>query len=149
MKNKKVYFAKMVLVCGTLALAACGMVKKDENASVIQRKAVQRWDYLIAHQADKAYDFLSPGYRATTTREAYATGMNNRPVTWKSVQFVDQSCTEDACTVHVKLKYDVAVNMHGVRTIQGDSPLTEHWIKDSGRWYFLPGRPRSAAKAVE
>lgn len=151
MKNKKVYFAKIALAAAAaLALAGCGMlVKKDEDASVIKAKSVQRWDYLIAKQADKAYDFLSPGYRTTITRENYAAGMNNRPVTWENVQFVDQQCEPEVCTVHLKLKYKVAVNLHGVRRIQGDSPVSERWIKESGRWYYLPDSKSQAPKAKQ
>lgn len=150
MKSKKVYLAKIALAAAALALAGCaGMVKKDEDASVIKEKVTQRWDYLIAHKAEKAYDFLSPGYRDTVTRENYAASMNNRPVSWESVQFVDQNCDADACTVHLKLKFKVAVNLHGIRRIQGDSPLTERWIKESGRWYFLPDSRYKAPKAKE
>ncbi len=147
MNSKKVYLSKFVLAAAALALAGCaGMVKRDEDASVIKEKSVQRWDYLIAKKADKAYDFLSPGYRTTITRENYAFGMNNRPVSWEAVNYVDQQCEADVCTVHLKLKYKVAVSLHGVRQIQGDSPVTERWIKDSGRWYFLPDSGYKAPK---
>lgn len=150
MKSKKVYFAKIALAAAALALAGCGaIVKKDEDASVIKAKAVQRWDYLIAKKAEKAYDFLSPGYRTTTTREKYAAAMNNRPVTWEVAQFVDQQCDTDVCTVHLKLKYKVAVNLHGVRQIQGDSPVTERWIKESGNWYYLPDSKYKAPSVKE
>ena len=147
MKSKKVYFAQIALIFGVLALAGCGMLKKDEDASVIQQKAVQRWDYLIAHKGGKAYDFLSPGYRATVTRESYAAGMNNRPVDWESAKFLDQKCDAESCTVRVQLKYRVMINLHGMRKIQGDSPVTERWIKESGRWYFLPDNRYKAPKA--
>jgi hypothetical protein len=149
--SKKTIFGKLVLVCVVLALSACGMVRKDEDASVIEQKAVQRWNYLIAHKAEKAYDYLSPGYRATKTRESYAAGMNNRPVNWEEVKYIDQSCSQDVCTVHLKLKYKVMVNLHGMRKIAGNSPVTERWIKESGRWYYLPDnnqlRPRPTAPA--
>lgn len=147
MKSKKVYFAQIALALGAAALAGCGMVKKDEDASVIQQKAVQRWDYLIAHKAEKAYDFLAPGYRATMSREAYASGMNNRPVSWESAKFVDQKCDAESCTVRVQLKYKVMVNLHGMHKINVNSPITERWIKESGRWYFLPGSRYKAPKA--
>ena len=151
MKNKKVYFAKIALAAAAaLVLAGCGMlVKKDEDASVIKAKSVQRWDYLIAKQADKAYDFLSPGYRATVTRENYAAGMNNRPVSWESVQYIDQQCGADACTVNLKLKYKVLINLHGARKVKGDSPISERWIKESGRWYYLPDSKSQAPKVKQ
>ncbi len=150
MKSKQVYFSRIMLVLGALALAGCaGMLTRNEDASVIKTKSVQRWDYLIAHQAANAYDFLSPGYRATITRENYAAAMNNRPVTWESAEFLDQKCDVDTCTVHVKLKYQVSVNLHGVRKIQGDSPVTERWIRESGRWYYLPDSRFKVPKAKQ
>ena len=56
MKSKNVYFAKIALAAAVLAMAGCASMsaKKDEDASVIKAKSVQRWDYLIAKQADKA-----------------------------------------------------------------------------------------------
>jgi hypothetical protein len=81
------------------------------------------------------------------TRENYASGMNNRPVNWESAKFVDQKCDADTCTVHVQLKYKVMVNLHGMHKINVDSPVTEHWIKESGRWYFLPDSRYKAPKA--
>ncbi|MGH8041690.1 MAG: hypothetical protein ACREPN_06565 [Rudaea sp.] len=147
MKSKQVYFSRIMLVFGVLALAGCAsLFTRNEDASVIKTRAVQRWDYLIAHQADKAYDFLSPGYRTTIARENYARDMNSRPVTWESAEFLDQKCDADTCTVHVKLKYLVMVNLHGVRKIQGDSPVTERWIKESGHWYYLPDSRYKAPK---
>lgn len=149
MKSKKVHFAKIAFAGAVaLVLVGCaGLVKKDEDASVIKEKAVQRWDYLIAHQAEKAYDFLSPGYRTTITRENYAAGMNNRPVSWQSVKFVGQTCEPDVCTVTMKVTYKVTVNIHGSRNVNGGSEITERWIKDSGRWYFLPSSNYKAPKA--
>jgi hypothetical protein len=148
-KSKKVYCANIAFAAAVaLALTGCaGIVKKDEDASVLKEKAVQRWDYLIAHQAEKAYDFLSPGYRATITRENYAAGMNNRPVSWQSVKYIDQTCEPDVCTVTVKLTYKVSVNIHGSRNVNGGSEITEQWIRDSGRWYFLPNSNYKAPKA--
>lgn len=147
MNCTKVYLSRIAIVVALLAMAGCmSGVKKGADPSVIKQRAVQRWDYIIARHAEKAYDFLSPGYRTTITRENYALGMNNRPVTWEHAEFVDQKCDADTCTVHVKLKYKVMVNLHGVRQISGDSPVTERWVKESGQWYFLPDSRYKAPK---
>src|SRR5688572_22783391 len=69
------------IACGLL-LALAGCVDKA-NPDTIDTRAVERWNYLIAHQAEKAYDYLSPGFRSTQTREVYASSMNSRPVQWK------------------------------------------------------------------
>ena len=147
MKNGKVYFAQSVLLLAAALLAGCGAVKRDDGAQVRER-ALERWSLLIAHKAEKAYDFLTPGYRSTITREDYARSMNNRPVAWKSIEFVDQKCDEDACTVNLKLAYSVQVNLHGQHEVNGNSPIEERWIRESGRWYVLPDNRSPVRKAV-
>jgi len=137
-KSKQVYFAKIALAAAALTLAGCaGMVKKDEGASVIKEKAVQRWDYLIAKQADKAYDFLAPGYRQTISREQYAHNMNGRGTRWSKVAYNSQTCDADTCTV--RLSVDYTINLGG---LAGETKsmgfAVEKWIKADGVWYYLP-----------
>ena len=68
-----------------VALAGCN-TNKDPAADV-EKRATERWNFLIAHQAEKAYDYLSPGTRETQTRERYAKSMNSRPVQWTQAKF--------------------------------------------------------------
>jgi hypothetical protein len=140
--TKKVYFAKIGFVLGALALTGCGAIKKEEDASVIKEKAVQRWELLIAHQAEKAYDLLSPGYRQTKDRAAYAKEMNARPVRWSKVHYTSQDCEADTCKVHLSVDY--SLNTGGpVGTVNASAPLTETWIRIDGRWYNLPNPVRA------
>jgi hypothetical protein len=137
-KSKQVYFARIALTASVLALAGCGaLVKKNEDASVIKTKAVQRWEYLIAKQADQAYDFLAPGYRQTISREQYAHNMNSRGTRWSKVHYNSQTCDADTCTV--RLSVDYTINLGG---LAGDTKATgfsvEKWIKADGAWYYLP-----------
>ena len=64
-------------------LGGCNFAGKDD----VEKRAVERWNYLVARQAEKAYDYLSPGTRETQTRESYAASMNNRPVKWTAAKF--------------------------------------------------------------
>lgn len=138
MNSKKVYLSKFVLAAAALALAGCtGMVKKDEDASVIKEKAVQRWDDLIAKKADKAYDFLAPGYRKTITRAQYTHDMNGRGTHWSKVSYTSQECSADACTV--RLMVDYSINLGGLAgNTKSMAPVVETWIKADGTWYYLP-----------
>ncbi len=58
------------LVALAVLLGGCGLGNND--SAVVDKRALERWNYLIAHQAEKAYDYLSPGTRETQTRESYA-----------------------------------------------------------------------------
>lgn len=131
-------FARMLALGAALSLlAACTPgVKKDDTAEVEQR-AVQRWEYLIAHEAEKAYDYLTPGYRKTITREVYAATMNHRPVQWTSVKYTGRKCEGDRCSVSLLIDYSLEMAGLG-RPAESMSPQRENWIRVRGTWYFLP-----------
>lgn len=132
--------AKSFKFCAPFALAAVlsAVVGCTDKASPdnVDRRAVERWNYLIARQAEKAYDYLSPGYRETKTRESYADAMNNRPVKWMEAKFKRKTCDGDSCQVIVEVKYSVAVG--GAPAMESNSDQSETWIRVDGDWYFLP-----------
>jgi len=136
-KSKKIYFTKIGCALAALALAGCDTVKKEEDASVIKEKAVQRWEFLIAHQAEKAYDFLSPGYRQTKSRDAYAQEMNSRGVRWSKVNYGSQECEADVCKVRLSVDYSLSFG-GPAGTVKSMAPLKETWVHIGGKWYFLP-----------
>lgn len=125
----------------TEAAADGGALPSAKEKEIIKQRAIQRWEFLIKQQADKAYDFLSPGYRATKTREAYAAEMNNRPVHWSKVLPFSQECEKPTVCV-VNLQIDANVNMPGVKgPVSSVGFVTETWIKTRGKWYILPNMP--------
>lgn len=111
---------------------------QSRKLSDVEKRALQRWGYLIKHEAEKAYDFLSPGYRATKPREVYASEMNNRPVQWTKVYPYSESCEKpDVCTLHLQIDADTA--MPGVgRKVPATGFVAETWIRTRGKWYYLP-----------
>ena len=143
MAHNKVYFAAFstALAAATL-LGGCASTGgagggRGEDANVLRTRAVERWDLLIAHKAEKAYDYLSPGFRETRKREVYADEMNNRGVRWNKVTYGSQECETDTCKVHLFVDYKI--DMGGpAGKIPTSSPVTETWIKVDGRWYYLP-----------
>lgn len=145
MKSKKVYFAKCAAICALL-LSGCATMR-SEDSSVIEKRAVERWNLIISHQPEKAYDLLSPGFRTTKARDVYAKEIINRPVTWESVKFVERKCEADTCQVTLELGIKVSVTAaQGSRPIETTVPVIENWIKDDGHWYFLPEAKIKAPK---
>lgn len=127
--------ALLTLSVGVLLMAGC--VDKS-NPDTIDKRSVERWNYLIAHQAEKAYDYLTPGYRATKTREDYASAMNNRPVQWKKAVFEDKQCDGDRCDVSVTIDYSMPIPGVNGRRSEAQSTQHETWIRLDGQWYYLP-----------
>ena len=130
-------------LAAALLLAGCGagMVKVQDD-SALEKLSVERWNLLINHHAEKAYDFLSPGTRATESREKYAAEMNNRPVHWESVTYIDHKCDDpDACTVKLRAMFSVNMSARLGKAVQSVTLLWERWVRIDGHWYYLPERP--------
>lgn len=125
--------ALAAFVAFALLLGGCN---RDSTADV-DKRAVERWNYLIAHQAEKAYDYLSPGTRETQTRESYAASMNNRPVKWSAVKFNRKECDPDRCKVYIDVTYSVAMPSVG-KPVETTSTQSETWVHVDDGWYFLP-----------
>src|SRR5512135_892816 len=146
------YFVRLCALLAPLALAACGggsSVKAPSDDSVLEKRSVERWNLLIAHKAEKAYDYLTPGSRMTETREKYAADMNNRPVHWQSVTYIDRKCDDpDACTVQLQASFSVNMSARMGHDIQSVTLLWERWIRVNGQWYYLPERSADPVKAA-
>lgn len=156
---------KIALACGlALALAACkttqtqtggsadnaipgeapasatALASEDPNTSLPLRSAL-RWNLIIEGKPELAYDYLSPGYKATRERDDYANRIRNRPVKWTKIAYVDHDCASaDACSV--KLNIDFKLNMPQVGEVESTDVLIEQWVKSDGQWYFLPDERR-------
>jgi hypothetical protein len=127
--------AAFACAASLLALAGCANKASPDN---VDRRAVERWNLLISHEADKAWDYLTPGYRATQPRGDYAKAMNTRPVVWKSATFHDKDCDAQRCTVHVDVTYGIPMPGMPGKTSEATSRQTETWLLVDGDWYFLP-----------
>lgn len=124
------------IACGLL-LALGGCVDKA-NPDTIDTRSVERWDFLIAHQAEKAYDYLSPGFRSTQAREVYASSMNSRPVQWKEAKFRSKECDAERCKVQVDVTYSLLMPGTGNKAGGGTRTQNETWLLVDGEWFFLP-----------
>ena len=131
------------MISNRIALAAfialallLGGCNRDSTAEV-DKRAVERWNYLIAHQAEKAYDYLTPGTRETQKRENYAASMNNRPVAWRAAKFNRKECDADRCKVYIDVTYSVVMPSVG-KPVETTSTQSETWVHVNDGWYFLP-----------
>ena len=120
-----------------LFLGGCNFGGGSES---VEKRAEERWNYLIAHQAEKAYDYLTPGVRATQTREKYTSAMNSRPVQWTAAKFNRKECDADRCKVYIDVSYSVVLPGAGSmgKPVASSSTQSETWVHVKGGWYFLP-----------
>jgi len=124
---------------GALAVVLGGC-KFGSSVDSVDTRSVERWNYLIAHQAEKAYDYLTPGTRETQTRENYAASMNSRPVRWSAAKFNRKECDADRCKVYVDVSYSVAMPGAGGagRSVESSNTQIETWVRVEDEWFFLP-----------
>jgi hypothetical protein len=117
-----------------LLLSGCADKANPDN---VDKRAIERWNYLIEHNAEKAYDYLTPGTRNTKSREDYAGAMNTRPLQWKAVKFKSKRCDADRCTVLIDVTYTMPV-ARIAKPIESTTTQQETWILVGGEWFYLP-----------
>ena len=137
MKNKNMTVARLCALALPLALAACAPQVKPDDGAVVEQRATERWNLLIAHKAEKAYDYLTPGYRQTISRQKYAEQKNDVALQWKAVHVAGHTCDGDSC--NLDLRVDVTAVMPGIgKPAPATVPVVEHWTKVNGNWFYLP-----------
>lgn len=135
MTSKRFKLAWLALLA--LFLAGCGSIDKSSS---VEKRATERWNLLIAREAEKAFDYLTPGTRETQTRENYAASMNSRPVKWTAAKFNRKECDVDRCKVYMDISYSVAAPGAGAvgKAMESVSTQSETWVYVDNEWYFLP-----------
>ena len=131
---------RLVAAGATLLLAACAATPSKPQAESLEVRAVKRWEHLIARQGGQAYDYLTPGYRATKTREAYQNEIAQRPVRWQKAELVDVECPEtERCEVRIRIDFELAVPLRGGGQVSQSTVLRETWLRLDGNWFHIPG----------
>lgn len=148
MKSKQVNYLPALALLAAVALGGCTAPVKKDDSTIVRERAVERWNLLIAHKPDQAYDYLSPGYRATQTRDEYVKSKNASVIHWQSIAPVDQKCESDTCVVHLVITSTVTLPQLQGHEVKSESPLTEHWLKTDGQWYFLPPDVQKAVQKL-
>jgi len=122
-----------VLAAGT---GCASLLQGPAPEERVAERALERRQALIQGDFEKAYDYLSPGYRANTSLRQYQ-GQFGGAVAWTDAEVREVRCErEDVCTATVLLSYKVSVP--GFRDREGRRPLREQWIRSQRAWWYLP-----------
>lgn len=134
----KPVLSQILLLVLAVVLAGCATMSGGKVSKAgPEVRAIERWDLLIARDAAKAYDYLTPGTRLTEKRDAYAQKMNSRPIRWEKALLYSKNCpTADSCRIALQL--DINVPLPGVGNAPSLAFVEENWIRDAdGAWYYL------------
>lgn len=125
-----------MLACLIITLSACSTFAPKSDSEQVGARAQQRLDLLMAGKTDKAYAFMSPGYRAANPvarfRADFAAGASR----FISAKVRSASCEEDTCSVATVITYN-HVSSVGSAPIPVERATQERWIKVDGQWWLL------------
>ena len=118
-----------------IILASCVMTEVPKQAKPVLSKeqevvkrAQERWDALFTGNLGGAYEYISPAGRLGMPVTEYVKRVN--PQYWRKIKVREAKCEPELCDVFVDLDYEVA----GLPLSQ---VITEKWILDSGKWWFV------------
>ena len=117
-----------VAFCGGCATGGQSSVAEIEK--MVLNRAQARWDLLLSRKLDKAYEYLSPASKETTTMVEYISRVSR--VQGLSAVKVDAiKCEEDRCKVDF-------VALGAIRNISAiERQFSEYWIKVGGNWWTV------------
>lgn len=122
-----------LLVMGLLmGSSGCSSPPPEEEAG---RRALERWQALIQGDLEKAYGYLSPGYREVTSFAVYRSHIGGA-VRWKDTALKDVSCADTVCDVTLTIHYQYTAQPVG--KYEGNKILQEKWVRVDDTWWFLP-----------
>lgn len=134
--------ALMVSALIALLLGACASVSpgKGKDTRPAAERAADRAGFFVAGQFDKAWEFTTPGYRATVPQKNYVEKSEVWPIKWLDASVVDSDCVADAmtCEVAIYVEFQTQIPMPHVGRLTMNHKLTETWLKIDDVWYFLP-----------
>lgn len=122
-------------------LVGCGADEPRPTEEIVAERAQAHQDALLKNDYEKAYTFLSPGYRETYTYKQYL-GRKGTAVKREAAAVESVSCEtqEGVCTVTIALTYRYTGRAGGALGSGSASQITrvdeEKWINSDGQWWL-------------
>ena len=121
-------FRRSVAVAFLALAAGCATTPSRAPEEIVKERAQLRWNALVQGDVKSAYEYFSPGSRATSTLADFAGSI--RIGFWKAVTVDKVMCAADSCEVHTTVEYE----HNGMRI---KTPHRETWVRDGTDWWFL------------
>lgn len=120
------------------AVATGAIAVSSDPFAPLERRATDRWKLLVGGEAARAYQYLTPGYRATKPEKEYVDWVRARQVVWSQALYQDHECSSpESCKVGLQLT--VKVKLRGVSGEQETTTyISEQWLKLDNVWYHFP-----------
>jgi len=130
------YVNILSVACCLLLLQACAATQSTE--SIIEARAMGRWDALLSDDLAGAYEYLSPGFRSSVSSLQYQRSLLIKRVSWTGARYIESECAETICKVSISLDYALYGVLPGVKSFEGTQVIEESWLLIDGKWYLVP-----------
>ena len=124
--------------CVLSACAGPPRLSEDQTSRLLQR-AEERWAALSKHDWARAYDFLSPAYRAVFTREMFFQSFSYQ-LDWEltGVELVAYDAGAAVASVAVRVMSRPVKPTSAASAAIGAVPTrtVEQWILSDGKWWY-------------
>ena len=124
-----------LLAAGVLALAGCAGLQPQTTEQLVQQRAQQRWDALLAGDFAKAWTYTPASYRARVKQDDYRDQFG-RGGRWTAATVKSVECAAERCTANVSLTARLLVTGRQNQLTTGVVP--EVWVREDGQWWYLP-----------
>ncbi len=136
MKNKFLN-SSIALTAIVLLVTACASGPRLPES--LEDRAADRVAAILANDYERAYWYLSPGFRQLTDLETYTEQQEKRPVRWRHAE-VDRvdNCDEDHCQVYTRVFFRVKSPVQGGGIVDSVQVIKEDWISTPEGWFLVP-----------
>lgn len=113
----------------------------DQEKNKLDSRAKDFWMHKINRDFDKAYDFLTPGWKSSETKESYVRRMSQSTIKWRSIEIKDKQCSEKyLCSLSLKVEYEYTFKGSMAGTIKVPSEIRETWLMKNNTWYNVQNK---------
>jgi hypothetical protein len=140
--NKTNQTSVTILCAISLLLGACSQQATrpaaDSAEAIVEQRAKERWNLILQKQYMDAYEYLTPGYRATTPIDIYSVSMRRSAVRWQTVEFKTVECqSESVCRATFDVDAKVVGQLRGVDSVPVSKDVQDEWLLVDGQWYYV------------
>ena len=124
-----------LLAAGVLALAGCAGLQPQTTEQLVQQRAQQRWDALLAGDFAKAWTYTPASSRARVKQDDYRDQFG-RGGRWTAATVKSVECAAERCTANVSLTARLLIP--GLQNQLTTGVVPEVWVREDGQWWYLP-----------
>ena len=127
---------KLAAACVLLTLAGCASFAPRTTEEQVKVRAQARQDALLKGDRERAYQYFTPGYRATVSAATYKATFGNAVDTVGATVESVKCDTLEKCVAQVKLEVKpVAIRAFASTIVT--TYANETWLLEAGQWWLF------------